>query len=210
MNLHEAGIPARLHQATWGDFDLIEAMQAVARWSSEYPERWLPPMADAESTGRGLLLHGDTGTGKTTAAALAVKDVLKHDHDAWFGSAASVESALHRQMDLSTLIRKVDEVDDETAVKFEQIMSRLDRMRMRYLVVVIDDWGRDRDSGSAFLQDFIEGTVRERFNRGLPTIITTNLTPAEIEKRFGRPWTSFMREAFIPVDFGSRDFRAAR
>lgn len=210
MNIHEAAIPARLHQVTWDDFELTKPMKLVQNWVDKYPDDWLPPTAPMAQTGMGLLLYGDTGAGKSTAAALVVKQVVKFGHSGWFLPATTLENLLHRQMDTGALLRKTDDVGVETLDAYERIAIRLDKARSKFFVLVIDDWGRERTAGSSWLQDQIESLVRERFNRGLPTIFTTNLGIEDIEARYGKPWVSFMTEAFAFIDFGSRDFREGR
>lgn len=206
MNYDQACIPAQHRRESWTDLE-GEAIEQVRAWTHDYPDHWLDTeAAAADEIGKGLLLHGSAGTGKTSAAALALRAVIDFRHAGWFVPAPSLEQLLHDRMDLSSLMRKVESVDPDTAARFDQIGERLTKARRSYYVVVIDDWGRER-SASAFLQDYIEGLVRERFNRGLPTIITTNLDLAGIEERYGVQWLSFVHQAFIKVDFGKRDFR---
>lgn len=210
MNLSEANVPARLHASGWSDFTETEGFKLVRNWADRYPGRWLPPTAMSGETGRGLLLHGDTGVGKTTSAAMAVKQaIMAHDHEAWFVSASSLAFMNSQQMNLSTAMRKTDELSAALVDDFEQITRRLIRSRNRYMLLVIDDYGRESESSSQWQQDMVEGVVRERFNRGLPTIITTNLDPDTIERRFGRPWISFMTEAFAFIDFRNNSHRHA-
>lgn len=210
MNLSEANVPARLHGADWDDFDQTQGFKLVHNWADRYPGRWLPPTAAPAETGMGLLLHGDTGVGKTTSAALAVKQaVVAHDHEAWFVSASSLAFMNSQQMSISTAMRKTDALSEVLIDDFEMITRRLVRARNRYMLLVIDDYGRENESASQWQQDLIEGLVRERFNRGLPTIITTNLSPEQIEGRFGRPWVSFMTEAFAFIDFLNNSHRHA-
>lgn len=208
MNISESQIPARLHQATWDDFDQSGPAKLVRRWADKYPASWLPPTATMADTGMGMLLHGDPGTGKSVAAAMVIKQVVEFGHSGWFLPSTTLENMLHRQMDISAVLRKDDDLRDETLEAFEQIGLRLDKARMKYFVLCIDDWGRERTGSGQWLQDYVEGLVRERFNRGLPTILTTNLTVDEISARYGKPWLSFMTEAFAFIDFGSRSFRA--
>lgn len=210
MSLTDANIPARLHGVTWDDIENTGGVKLVRKWCERYPERWLPPTASSTETGMGLLLHGGTGAGKTTAAGLALKHVDKtYGHDTWFVSAASLAFMNSQQMSISTAMRKTDELSAGLLADFEMITRRIIRARNRYMVLVIDDYGRESDSQSQWAQDLVEGVVRERFNRGLPTIITTNLSPEVIEGRFGRPWASFMTEAFAYVDFGDNSHRHA-
>lgn len=209
MNYDQACIPAQHQRVEWAALGHDGPIEAVHRWADEYPDAWLnTEAAKPERIGRGLLLYGSAGTGKTTAASLALRKVIDHRHNGWFIPAPSLEQLLHDRMDLSSLLRKVDMVEPEAQVRFEAITERMTKARRNYYVVVIDDWGRER-SASAFLQDFIEGLVRERYNRGLPTIITTNLDVDGIEERYGVQWLSFVRQAFVMVDFGKRDHRRA-
>lgn len=206
MNYDQACIPVQHRRESWKDLE-GEAVDDVRAWVDAYPDQWLDTeAADAGKIGRGLLLYGAAGTGKTSAAALALRKVIDHRHAGWFVPAPSLEQLLHDRMDLSSLMHKVESIDADTAARFDQIGERMTKARRNYYVVVIDDWGRER-TASAFLQDYIEGLVRERYNRGLPTIITTNMDLDGIEQRYGPQWLSFVHQAFIPIDFGKRDYR---
>ena len=206
MNYTEANIPARLHGLDWGDFEGSRATDAVQSWAKSFPERWLMPTADPKRVGHGLLLHGGQGAGKTTSASLLLKHVIDTGKAGWFVPVQTLENMLHRSMDISTYMRKTDVVEPEVLERFEQLDSRLAKIRMRYYVLVLDDWGRER-MASTFVQDYVEGLVRERFNRGLPTIITTNLDLDEIKATLAPPFVSFLNEACTNVDFGRKDFR---
>jgi DNA replication protein DnaC len=206
MNYGEACIPAKAARLSWNDLVGSKHVEVVHGWADQYPT-WLAAHAvEVTDVGQGLLLHGGAGSGKTTAAALALKEVLDYKHSGWFVPAMTLENMLHRQMDLGTYMRKVETIDGETQDIFEQITSRLTKVRYRWHVLVLDDWGRERMS-SAFLQEYIEGLLRERFNRGLPSIVTTNLSEDQIEQSLSPQFVSFLQEAFTYVDFGSRDFR---
>lgn len=203
MNYEQACIPVQHRRGTWKDLD-SDAARDVQQWAEDYPAAWTDP--ESPDVGKGLLLYGDSGTGKTTAASYALRTVIDHRHHGWFVASPTLEQYLHRHMDLSTLIRKLDHPDIEIVSEFERLSERLNKSRNRYFVVVIDDWGRERTT-SQYLQDYIEGLLRERYSRGLPSIVTSNLTPTMIEERYGVQMVSFLHEAFITIDFGKRDHR---
>jgi DNA replication protein DnaC len=207
VNYDEAGIPAKATKLDWTDLDSDPAIDRVHTWADGYPNRVLSNYgAETQDIGLGLLLHGDVSRGKTTAAALALKRVIDYGHAGWFVPMGTLEDLLHRQMDLNTYMRKVDTVDAETQDSFEQITRRLTKIRFRYYVVVLDDWGRER-MASSFLQDYVEALMRERYNRGLPTIITTNRSPADIEGAISRQFSSFLGEACTFIEFSGENHR---
>ena len=129
-------------------------------WSDDfYPkQRLLKFVANLDhqrKTGSGLLLHGTTGKGKTSAAMLIAKEIIRRDGfplvvDAWE-------------------IPKIEIEDKELAHKMHATSF-----------LIIDDLGAG--AGKEASQAFVEQLVRDRDARELPMIITTNLLPSMEEE----------------------------
>ena len=107
-------------------------------------------------SGRGLILMGPVGTGKTSAAAAVLQFGLKNDYGGMFIGMSSL---------LDTIFTTKEKNRDEW-VEFER------RLRETTLLV-IDDLGTEKPDG--WVQVKLDSIVSERYNRLKPIIVTTNL-----------------------------------
>lgn len=110
-------------------------------------------------TGKGLLLWGAVGTGKTYMAACAVNALLDKNIPCLITGLSRMVNSLR------------DSRDDG--------QDYIDSLR-RYSLLVIDDFGAER--GSEYMLEQIFNIIDGRYRTGLPMIITTNLTIDQIKK----------------------------
>jgi DNA replication protein DnaC len=130
---------------------------------SDSKKKYIAYLTDLNSrlkAGTGLLLHGPYGTGKTACASLVLIEVLARSSN----RALFVQSS---QIDWLARHREDDSWDLLVGAPF----------------VVIDDIGAERqvDWNNAWFEEVVRG----RYNDQLPTIMTTNITPAALYEKFG-------------------------
>ena len=133
-----------------------EISAAMRRYAELFPEY--------RREGKGLLLYGTVGTGKTFYAACianAVIDRTDHEYRVLMTNFASIAD------DLSGTWDKAEYTDD----------------LMRYDLLIIDDLGAERKS--EYMQEQVWKIADARYRSGLPLIVTTNLTAEEIDKGDG-------------------------
>jgi DNA replication protein DnaC len=106
--------------------------------------------------GKGLLLHGGVGTGKTYIACMIANALIDKGYPVLVTNFSRV---------LNTLQGTFDK---------QEYLDSLNRFRL----LVIDDLGIERDTGYAKEQVF--SIVDSRYRAGLPMIITTNLTTQKL------------------------------
>lgn len=106
--------------------------------------------------GRGLILMGPVGTGKTSAAIAVLQYGLQRDYGGLFIGMSSL---------LDTIFT-TKERNREEWVEFER------RLRETTLLI-IDDLGTERPEG--WVQIKLDSIINERYNRMKPVIVTTNL-----------------------------------
>lgn len=157
---------------------------------------------------RGLVLAGEPGTGKTAIAAALAVEAIESSIDTAFVSAPNLRAGFMRQMDLMDIIRKMSVVDDET----NELIEHRHRSEVHWLwnnettLLVIDDLGRElaTKSGGRFVADLFDNLLRNRGDRGLATVITTNLTRTERQRRYSEALESYLHGVcdFIQVDGG--------
>ena len=110
-------------------------------------------------TGKGLLLYGTVGTGKTFAACEVANALIDKGFPVLVTSFPRLTNTIQGMFD-----GKQDYIDGLN----------------RFQLLVIDDLGTERNS--EFMQEMIYNIIDSRYRSGLPFIITTNLTIDEIKK----------------------------
>lgn len=112
------------------------------------------------SSGKGLLLYGSIGTGKSHVAACICNQLIN-------------EGYLCRMTSLSTLVNEMQ------SLSFNSKGNYIDLMR-KYDLIVFDDLGIERETG--YMNEQVFQIIDSRVNMGLPMIVTTNLTMAELSQ----------------------------
>lgn len=108
--------------------------------------------------GEGLLMYGLCGSGKTFYASCIANAVIEKGYPA--------------------LVTSFTQIINRTLDEQARIIDAMDR----YALLVLDDLGVERRSGSGYMQEMIYSIVDKRVRSGLSMIVTTNLTMEEIKK----------------------------
>ena len=114
---------------------------------------------DFKKDGKGLLLYGTVGTGKSYFAACIANALIDEGYNVLMTNFTRVLTILS------------DNKTDKQAY--------IDGMN-RYTLLIIDDLGAERSTDYAKEQVF--GLIDARYRSGLPFVITTNLTAEELRK----------------------------
>lgn len=157
-----------------------ERLMTVAK---NYVENFSKMKAD----GKGLLLFGDVGTGKTYAAACIANALIDKGYGVLMTNFARIANTVQGL--------------------FEGKQEYYDSLN-RFPLLILDDLGAERKS--EYMQEIVFNVVDARCRAGLPLIVTTNLTsdelkhPAEItnQRTFSR-----LFEMCIPLEIKGTDRR---
>ncbi len=151
----------------------------------EYAERFDP------KTSRSLFFTGATGLGKTFLSLAIAKKVLE------LGIEVIYTSALD-------LFRNLQ--DDYYNAGREKAVSMDDALDIPLLII--------DDLGSEYLNQFVPSAlfhiVESRLEHGLPTIISTNLSGAEMEKRYAKRVYSRIFTQYLVFSFVGSDIRVLK
>ena len=143
---------------------------SMSAWCFENDDRANPKLSDAMEKyaenfrrfleeGKGLLLYGDVGTGKSYYAACIANRLLEKGYSAKMTNFATLTNDLSGMGEGKN--RYIDELN-------------------QYSLLVIDDLGAERKSD--YVREIVFNIIDSRYRSGKPMIITTNLTGEELRK----------------------------
>lgn len=153
----DARMPRRVREFRLDTAPDQEAAKKVRRWLALGP--W--------ETGQNLVLVGPPGTGKTGLGVGALHVV----------HMAGKSAAMVNVVEWLDLMRPTD--DPTRASEAE----RLTRAAQGATVLLFDDLGADKPS--QWVRERVYAVVNRRYEQGRPTIVTTNLTRAELSDSYG-------------------------
>lgn len=115
-------------------------------------ERYVEKFPEFKQSGKGLILFGDCGTGKTFAAACVVNALIDQGRPCLMTNFSRVANTLSGTFD------KQEYLDSLNA----------------YDLIVLDDLGAERST--SYMTEVVYNIIDARYRAGLPMIITTNLS----------------------------------
>ena len=108
--------------------------------------------------GKGLLLYGGVGTGKSFATACIVNALVEEEYRCHMTSFSRIANEL-------------------LACSFEEKLAYADSFS-KYALLVIDDFGSERDT--EFMEEVVYSIINARYQSEKPIIVTTNISKEEI------------------------------
>jgi DNA replication protein DnaC len=173
------------------------------------------------TTGVGLLFDGDPGLGKTTHAVVTLMELVRRlpsetdEIRRIFNYKGDNLGAQSRPVYYLTypefLSRKKAMFDADPDVKkamyleMEGFHGRAKEDWMNVRILVLDDLGKEY--GSKYDDTSFDEILRSRYDKGLPTIVTTNVEREKWKTKYGAAMGSFVYEAFNRVEVTGKDLR---
>jgi DNA replication protein DnaC len=171
-------IPRRFWAVT---FDQIEpSLQDVVR-------NYLQNLDTMLDDGDGLLLWGENGRGKTSAACFVAREVRRTGASVLMITAASlIESVLEKiEVQEGLLLDRARTVD----------------------FLLLDDLGKEHPGRSGFADRVLENLLRERSAAHLTTFITTNMSFEGLKQRYKKSMLEVMKENVLPLKVEGENYR---
>jgi len=194
------------HDTRISDFAPLNESLAAAM---ERVGKYIANLEDARTRGHGLTLLGPSGVGKTMLASTVLNEAEQRGYRIEAIELATYVSLRKDQFSLAQLMKVDgdDEIVDQYVAKRRHIRSIQGVLKHSADWVLFDDVGREFPSDSGWNQmDFFD-TVRSRWNRGLPSILTTNHSMAELRDRYTEGLTSLLRESSEIILLDGADYR---
>jgi len=165
-------LPKRFREVSFDREPIASMNGALIREVREYV-RVIGERLDA---GRGLWFTGDVGTGKTTLAMLVSKAAMEADRTV----------AIYSLPRLLGLLR--DSYDDDAVYSLTELLDRLCAVDLLH----VDDVGAEQSS--PWVLEQLYTIVNTRYEDGRAVVLTTNLSPPELQEQIGERTVSRITE----------------
>jgi DNA replication protein DnaC len=214
--VQSASIPSA--RVGWTVDDCVDVdkddIESIRRWMSAVESGKIIRAVGLKSCGKGLLLYGQPGRGKSTLALAVIQDMMRlFPLEAFSPSEHGVVIrpcyfiTFNGILDLKGSLMGEPTVEEQ--IIYSGILGECQDDAYNIRVLIIDDLGKEHASLSGWQRNMFHHVLRTRFNNGLPTIITTNIELQNWAGLYGDATESFANEAFayLPITVTRGDLR---
>ena len=144
---------------------------------------------DFDLSSPSLFMHGKTGLGKTHLSLAIAMAAVEKGYGVVYGSVQTLLGKLEKE--------RFDKSSADHGEAEESLLG--------CDLLVLDDLGTE--VSTSFTLAWVYSIINTRLMRNLPTIISTNLTPEELEARYAERITSRITGCYVSLAFFGRDIR---
>ena len=138
--------------------------------------------------GRGLYIFGDFETGKTSAAVAILKEVIRRAGTPFYLKSRHILRAMYD--------------NEETEDGMDLVKNRVGQADM----LLLDDLGTEgfdsKKAGGAEL----EGVFRDRYDEGLPIMVTSNYAPTKVKNKYPRSIVNIIRRSCAVIQIETKQW----
>lgn len=191
LNLIRRGVPVHFHNCTVNDLEDYgsEERAKVVDFVKEYIEN----MHYNFDNNKGIFLFGSNGVGKSFIASLIVKEAYANRYTSKRCTFVDYMTAYTELWN----IKDAQDKEDATELFYRNFKA------VEFLV--LEEIGKEVESKLA--PTVLEDLLRYREERGLVTIICSNITPKEVTEKYGASIGSLIKGNFTPIKLVGRDKR---
>ena len=184
-----SGIGALIQKQTFDNFsfdyykddaEALSLMRANFKIMSDYASSY-------NGTAQNLLLIGGTGLGKTHLSSAMTKRLIERGYDVLYESAPNIFALFEQER----FVREDEERKSESFFDSE--------------ILIIDDLGTENTT--QYTVSCLYNLINTRINKGLSTVISTNLMPDGLYQRYTDRITSRLIGEYRMLRFAGRDIR---
>lgn len=179
-----AGIGLTYQRLSWEDLTFQQGNPAL-----KPVEDYLERVEDYIDRGKGLFITGPVGTGKTLLGHLVLKELVKKGVNCYATTFSQTVEAFTAGWNSA------------------EEKARFAKRFMQSKVLLLDDLGKEFRRSNALQQTTFDHILRTRVQNSRPTILTTNMSPAEVHSGYGAAVLSLLVEQSIEVPLTGADFR---
>ena len=165
VKLSRAGIPKRYINSSFEQITKTGCPETV-RSLAEIAYRYSNRLKENIKQGRGLLFYGEVGLMKTTLACCVAREAVRQGVGVYFISMPEL-------LDAMTVMSR-----NKDPAEFRAFEDRIKHVS----ILILDDFGAEYPAG--WVLNKVDAIITNRYNNMLPTIITTNMLPDEIDERY--------------------------
>ena len=186
----------------------------IKKWISGIKDGKIIKATGQLTCGRGLMLYGKPGHGKTTLALSIIQELMVNAPIDSFSPSPTGPvvrpcyfSTFNDILDLKGIL--MEEHTDQQEALYYGMLGECENDTYNIRVLIIDDVGKEHASLSGWQKNMLHSVLRTRFNNGLPTIVTTNVSLEGWAGLYGDATASFANEAFkyLPIISTKGDLR---
>lgn len=190
-NLTRRGVPKALHYCTlkdlddFGDTARVEVIQYIRKYIKNIPYNF--------DNNQGILLYGSNGVGKSFIASLITKYAYIFRYTSKRCTFMEYINEYTRMWGCKNPLEK------------EELEEYFYRNYKAVEFLCIEEIGKELDTKLS--PTVLEDLLRYREERGLVTIICTNLNPKDLESKYGKSIISLVKGNCTPVKLVGADKR---
>lgn len=192
---------------TLDDYEVCDDSQQEA---VDTVRAYINDLETMRTTGHGLTFIGPSGVGKGFLASQVLLATQEKNYRIEALEMAGYVDLMKQRFQQYQMVKAVDseEAIDNFARTDHHLRFIQGTIKKCADWLLLDDIGREFPSDSGWSQMQLFDTLRFRYNRGLPFLLTSNLGLAELTSRYEEGLTSLLKEATTIVGISGQDYRA--
>ena len=163
---------------------------------------YLSNLDSAVGNGMGLTFIGPPGVGKTMLSCIVLEEAQRRGYSVKALEMSAWIDLYHRKFETSGKL-----LYDEVQKEWWSIYQSLEKYRKRTQFLLLDDIGNEYQSGSGWSNATFDFLIRYRHNRGLCTLLTTNLGLPLWTTKYSESLESFLHQSSAVITIEDDDYR---